>query len=42
MPRGKAEPRDTLGRKACLLLSVCVSLLSLIDAQRTILVPIRG
>ena len=38
---GKAESRDTFGRKlACL--SVCLSSLSLIDAQKTVAVPIRG
>jgi len=37
---GKAEPRDTLGRKLACLLSLCVSLLSLRDAQRTVPAPI--
>jgi len=33
---GKTEPRDTLGRKACFFLSVCVLAIS------TVLVPLRG
>jgi hypothetical protein len=37
---GKAEPKDTLGRK--LLGYLSVSSLSLIDAQKTVPVPIRG
>jgi hypothetical protein len=39
---GKAESRDTFGRKLACCLSVCLSSLSLIDAQKTVAVPIRG
>jgi hypothetical protein len=38
---GKVELRDTLGKKL-VDLSLCVCSLSLIDAQKTVPVPIRG